>query len=134
MKEQNFVDFFSPGTLFAEVDTRKIDSWDVEKAIEMSKSIIQRYGARPYAFQFFTKARSDDDLDSREVKRSGTYFINGTVKSLEELEAENDPNNRILISNMRCNKWDKIVQTRSLYNWTQPFKDGDQVIKVEENK
>ena len=132
MVKKHFVEFFSPGSFFAETDTKSIDSWDIDKAKEMAKSITQRYGAKPYAFRFITRGRTDDELDSKVVEQSGYYFINGVVKTLEEIKAENNPDNRILISNMECNGWDRVVITRSPYRWTQPFGKEDSVVTIEE--
>ena len=129
--KKHFVEFYSPGSFFAETDMREIDSWDIDKAKELAKEIIQRYGAKPYAFKFITRGRTDDELDSKVIEESGYYFINGIVKTLEEIKAENNPNNKILISNMECNKWDKVVITYSPYKWTQPFRKNDSVVTIE---
>ena len=129
--EKHFVKFFSAGTFGAEQPVKEIDSWDVDKAIEMSKEITERYGAKPYGFRFFTKGRTEADLDSKVVAESGTYFINGVVETLEEIKAKGDPNNRILISNMECNGWNKVVTTYNPYKWTQPFTENDTVVTVE---
>ena len=129
--EKHFVKFFSAGTFVVEQTVKEIDSWDVDKAIEMSKEITERYGAKPYGFRFFTKGRTEADLDSKVVAQSGTYFINGVVETLEEIKAKGDPNNRILISNMECNGWDKVVTTYNPYKWTQPFEANDTVVTVE---
>lgn len=131
--EKHFVEFFSPGTFVAETTTKPIDSWDVSKALEMAKNITERWNSKPYGFQFFTKARMDDELDSHEIARSGIYYINGTIKTLEDLKAEKNPDNRTLISNMECNGWDRVVQTCSPWKWTQPFDDDDHVVTLEKS-
>lgn len=128
--EKHFVKFFSSGTFVAEQTVKEIDSWDVDKAIEMSKEITERYGAKPYGFRFFTKGRTEADLDSKVIAKSGIYFINGVVETLEEIKAKGDPNNRILISNMECNGWDKVVTTHNPYKWTQPFGVNDAIVTV----
>lgn len=130
--EKHFVTFYSPGTFCAETNECPIDSWNVDEALKMSKEITQRYGAKPYGFRFFTRSRSDDELDSHVANRSGMYYINGIIKTLEDIKAENDSSNRILISNMEINGWDKVVQTRSPYLWTQPFEEGDQIAYTQE--
>lgn len=130
--EKHFVTFYSPGTFCAETNECPIDSWNVDEALKMSKEITQRYRAKPYGFRFFTRSRSDDELDSHVTNRSGMYYINGVIKTLEDIKAENDSSNRILISNMEINGWDKVVQTRSPYLWTQRFKEGDQIVYTEE--
>ena len=131
MVKKHFVEFYSPGSFFAETDTKAIDSWDIEKAKEMAKEIIQRYGAKPYAFRFITRGRTDDELDSKVIEQSGYHFINGTIKTLAEIKAENNPDDKVLISNMECNGWDKVVITHSPYKWTQPFTEEDSVVTIE---
>jgi hypothetical protein len=34
----------------------------------------------------------------------------------------------ILVSNMECNNWKRIVTTTNGYRWTQPLKDEDKVV------
>lgn len=128
--EKHFVRFLSAGTFVAEETTREIDSWDVEKAAEMSKEIVERYGSRPYGFQFITRSRNDDELDSRISASGGVYYINGIVHTLEDLKKANNPDDKILISNMECNGWDKVVTTHNPYKWTQPFNADDEIINI----
>lgn len=128
--KKHFVTFLSPGTFMAEETTKPISSWDVDEAIEMAKAIIERYGSKPYGFYFLTRERNDDELDSHIAETSGMYYINGVVETLEELKAKNDTNNRILISNMECNGWKRVVTTYSPWKWTQPFKDDDHIVSM----
>lgn len=123
-----FVEFFSPGSFVAEKDSMPIDSYNIEKACEMSKTITQRYDAKPYGFRFVTRSRGDNDLDSHISDTSAMYYIDGTVLSLEELETRGDPRDRILISNMKSNKWSHVVRTFSPYLWTQPLERGDKIV------
>lgn len=126
--EQHFVHFMSPGTFFAEQSSKEIDSWDPKKAMEMADEITERYGATPYGFYFTTRRRQDDELDSKEVARSNTYYLGGKVETLAEIEARNDPKEDILRSNMRCNGWDKIVVNTNSWKWTQPLEEHDVVL------
>ena len=128
--KKHFVKFYSAGTFVAEESVKEVDSWDVDKAVAMSKDITERYGAKPYGFRFITRGRTDKDLDSKIVAESGMYFINGVVETLDEIKAKGDSNNRILISNMECNGWDKVVTTKNPYVWTQPFGKNDKIINV----
>ncbi len=73
--KKHFVTFLSPGTFVHEETTNPIDSWDVEKACNMAHKIVERHASRPFAFQFSTRERKDDELDSRVVKESGRYFL-----------------------------------------------------------
>lgn len=129
--KQHFVVFYSPGTIVAESDTKKIASWDVAKAQRMAEDIVQRHGATPYGFRFITRARGEEDLDSKEVDHSGMYYLGGKVETYEEVVARNDPKENILRDNMRFNKWNRIVTTTRGYRWTQPLNDDDVVLNPE---
>jgi hypothetical protein len=120
---KHFVTFLLPGFICAETSEREIENWDIEKAKEYYEECTY---IKPYGFYFTTYERTDIDWGPKEIAHSGTYFINGTVKTLEEVKAENNPRNEILIDNMRINKWDKIVTTQS--GFTQPFLEDDKNI------
>lgn len=125
--EKHFVTFFSPGTFMAEQTTKEIDSWDVDKAIFMAASISERYNAKPYGFRFSTRSRGPDDLDSKVVERSGTYYLNCKVLTLDDIP--DDDGNHILRSNMKANGFKKVVQPIQGWAWTQPLHDGDVVLE-----
>jgi hypothetical protein len=126
--KKHFVIFFSPGTLVAESDIKPIESWDVDAAIEMSRGIEARYGATPFGFQFITKERNEDELDSHVSECSVMYYLGGEVLTLTEIKERSDPRDSILISNMECNGWDRVIENRNSYLWCQPLKDGDVVL------
>jgi hypothetical protein len=128
--EKRFVEFFSPGAFVYEKREREIDAWDVPKAIEMYKGIVERGGPRSYGFRFITKTRGDADLDSKQSAASGMYYINGAVRTLGEIKAENNPKNEILICNMENNGYDRVVTTGSPIRWTAPFMEGDEIVRV----
>lgn len=128
--EKHFVRFLSAGTFVAEETVMPIEEWDVGQAIEMSRNITERYGAKPYGFQFVTKGRTDEELDSKVINRSGIYYINGVVETLSQVKAKGNPGDRILISNMESNGWDKVVTTYNPYKWTQPFNEEDSVVTI----
>jgi len=104
--EKHFVVFCSPGTL----------------------EIKERYGALPYGFYFTTRSRNEEDLDSHESARSHMYYLGGEVLTLKQVRAKDDPDDKILISNMEANKWDRIVINTNSYKWTQPLEKGDIVL------
>ena len=128
--QKHFITFLSPGTFVAETREKEIDSWDVDKAVTMSKKIVERYNARPYGFYFTTRARSDNDLDSKEVKRSGTYYLGGKILTLAQIKARKNPKDSILISNMQSNKWDRVVENGNSWITVQPLESGDTVLDV----
>lgn len=127
---QHFVTFYSPGTFFSEESTKPIVSWDVDKAIEMARDVTERYNATPYGFRFSTRERGPDDFDSKETARSQTYYLGGRIETLAEVEARNDPKERILLSNMRGNGFDRIVVNDNSWRATLPLYDGDVVLNV----
>ncbi len=128
--EKNFVTFMSPGTFFAETTTKEIDTWDVELAKKMAEKIVERYNARPYGFYFSTRAREDDELDSKTVKTSNRYYIaeNGKVETIEEIEARNDPDEEILRANMRGNGYERVFTTTKGWKATLPIEEGDMLV------
>lgn len=125
---KRFVTFYSPGTFVSEETTKHIDKWDIDKAVEMSQEITERHAAKPYGFRFTTRERADDELDSKVREKSNMYYLGGDVFTLEEIKAKNDPSDRILISNMECNHWDKIVVNTNSWRFTAPLMDGDVVL------
>ena len=126
--KQDFVTFFSPGTFVAESTTKEVPSWNVPKVLEMLPDIEERYGARPYGFQFSTKKRGWRDFEPREIKRSGMYYVNCRVQTLEEIESRSDPKESTLLANMKCNGWNKVVSAKEGWSWTQPLREGDEVL------
>ena len=126
--KQHFVTFYSPGTFVAEHSELPIDAWDVDKAVNMARNIKERYGATPYGFEFTTRERGAKDLDSKISKTSNFYFLGGKIETIEEVAARADPKEAILLSNMRCNGWKRIIENRNSWRWTQPLKDTDIVL------
>lgn len=126
--QKHFVTFYSPGTFVHEETTRPIEEWNVEEAVEMSKSITERYGATPFGFQFTTRARKHDELDSKEIAESPMYYLGGEVLTLDDVKRRNDPDDKILISNMECNGWMRIVENNNSYRITLPLTAGDVVL------
>lgn len=127
--KKHFVTFYSPGSFVHEETTKPIDSWNIEKAVKMSKEIKERYDAIPHSFQFKTRIRGDHDLDSKVSKVSKTYFLGGEILTLAEVK-EKMPDERILISNMKGNGWDKIIINTNSWKATLPFTDDCELLKV----
>lgn len=131
---KHYVEFFSPGTFLSETSTEEIASWDIDTAVQMATKVTERYGAIPYGFQFSTRERSAKDFDSKETKRSQTYFLGGKIETLAEVEARNDPEEAILRSNMRANGYTKIVVNTNSWKATLPFNKGDVFLDVDMKK
>ena len=126
--KKDFVEYYSPGSFMAETTLEPIDSWDVATATEMAHGIKERHGATPYGFRFITKGREPDELDSKTINKSNMYYLGGKVETVEEVEARNDPKEEILLSNMKCNGYDKIIVNDNSWRWTAPLKDDDVVL------
>ena len=124
--ESHFVTFYSPGTFVAENTTVPIPSWDIKLAEKMAKDITERHNAHPYCFQFTTRGRDDNELDSKVTKISCRYFIEGKVETLAEVE-RTQPGS-ILASNMRCNHIKRVISTTKGWKWTIPLKDDDYIL------
>lgn len=127
MMEKHFVTFYSPGTITAETSTKEIDAWDTAAACEMARGIKERYDAVPYGFRFSTRGRGPDDLDSKKIATSGFYYLGGKIETLAEVEAR-EPGS-ILASNMRINRWDRVVTNNNSWRWTQPLRPDDTVLE-----
>lgn len=126
--KKHFVRFYSPGSFTSETTEKEIDSWDIERAKELARGIKERHGATPYGFQFFTRERSDADLDSQVSKTSNMYFLGGRILYLSEIMQKNDPNDTILISNMKNNGYDRVIENTNSWKITLPLDKDDVVL------
>lgn len=126
--KKNFVIFYSPGTFVAETTEEPIDTWDTEAAIEMSRTIKERHGAIPYGFQFITRSRDDNELDSKKTDASPMYYLGGRIETIDEIEIRNDPKEKILRSNMRANGWDRVIVNENSWRTVLPMKMDDVIV------
>lgn len=126
--EKHFVTFFSPGTFVSETSTSEIESWNLDTAIKLSNNIKERYGAKPYGFRFTTRARGERDLDSKITATSRMYYLGGTVYTLDEVLARNDPDEDILRSNMQNNNIKRVIVNTNSWKVTMPLEDDDIVL------
>ena len=139
--KKHFVTFLSPGTFVHEESTYPIDSWDVEAACEKAHSVNERHGARPFAFEFTTRERKDDELDSKVIKTSGRYFLGGQLLAEKEVQAMNksEPSTRdkwgvehgkydILLSNMKNDGWNRMVMNDNSWRIFQPLGKNDVIL------
>jgi hypothetical protein len=126
--KKHFVTFLSPGSFVSEQNTEEIESWDVDKAMKMARNIKQRHGATPYGFYFTTRERGENDFNSKQTEESNMYHLGGDVYTLEDIINRNDPRDNILISNMKCNKWDRVIENNNSWRNTQPLNKDDVVL------
>ena len=130
MIEKHFAVFNSPGIIMSEQTTVEVDYWNIDNAIERARGIVERHGARPYGFFFKTKQLKDGEWEPSEVDRSAFYFLGGTVLTLEQVKARNNPRDRILISNMESNGYAAVVENTNSYTATYPLGEKDIVLDV----
>lgn len=128
MITQHYVEFYSPGTFVSETTAKPVDAWDVEAAVRMASAVTERYNATPYGFRFTTRGREDDELDSRQIAKSPFYYLGGVVETLAEVKAKGDPSDRILISNMECNGWDRVITNTNSWKVTRPLEADDVIL------
>jgi hypothetical protein len=129
--QKHFVTFMSPGTFVRETTQLPIDSWDPQKAMEMARDIVKRHGAKPFGFQFSTRSRGANDLDSMVTATSGVYFLGGKIETLKDVEARDDPKEKILRANMRANDIKRIITNTNSCKITVPFEDSDVLLDFE---
>jgi hypothetical protein len=135
--KKHYVTFYSPGSFCDEMREVEIHGWSPPLAVELSRKVVERYGSRPYGFSFCTKIVSDKipdgfggelSVEPKTVEKSGMYYVNGKMKTIEDVKAENDPGNRILIANMESNGWSCVVETNNGFKHTSVFNNGDQIV------
>jgi hypothetical protein len=116
--------FMSPGTFASETTTVDIDSWDVEKAKEMARTVKERYGATPFGFMFETWTP-----DKIRIDVSPTYYLGGRVRTYEMVLLMNLPEEEILRNNMRYNDIKRVITNTNSYKSVLPLKDDDIVLE-----
>ena len=124
--EKHFVRFYYPGTFVSDTAEKPIESWDINIALDMLESVSSQ--KIPYGFMFITRERADDELDSHESEKSGTYYLGGEVLALEQIKARNDPKDKILISNMEGNNWERVVVNTNSWKITLPLEPDDTIL------
>lgn len=94
----------------------------------MANEITERYNAKPYGFRFTTRTREEFDFDSKVTATSNMYYLGGDIRTVEDVETANDPDERILLQNMRGNGYKAVVTNCNSWKWTQPLQEGDVVL------
>lgn len=126
--QKHFVEFASPGTFVPESSIVEIEAWDPKLAWQMAKDVIERHGAKPFGFHFLTRERREDELNSRIVKRSTFYWLGGKIRTREEVEADNLPNEETLRWNMRTNNIKALVVNENYWTYTGALGDDDTIL------
>jgi hypothetical protein len=126
-REKHIAIFYSPGTFFDETSEHEVQSWDPKEAIQLSETIEERYGAKPYGFRFMTF------LNDGKVKKSSIYFLGGKVETYPEVCKRNSEDENILRSNMLYNKFWTVVTNTNSYKTIRHFSGDDVVVDAEGN-
>jgi hypothetical protein len=98
--------------------------------ITVARLLAAQYSRAPYAFEFVTRSRGPDEMDSKETYLSPTYYLGGEAYTFEQIAARDDPNDRILLENMSCNKWNRVILTPK--GQIRPLNDDDVVLATQE--
>jgi hypothetical protein len=128
--QKHFVTFYSPGTFVPEERTMPIDSWNEQDAVKMARGIVERHSAKPFGFRFTTRARGDNDLDSKVVDQSGMYYLGGKVRTAEEVLAGTDPKEDTLRFNVRVNGIKRVIVNDNSWRFTGAMNDDDVLLDV----
>lgn len=119
-----YAEYDLPGSFFGETVSREIP----ERSVAAAKA------AAPKSAFAFTLYECADPVDlgpeysvvPKRLNVSGKHFLGGQIFTLAQLEALNSPDDRILISNMRSNRWGRVIRT-SMGNW-QPFEETSCIV------
>jgi hypothetical protein len=136
-RRQEYVTFYSPGTLFSESTSKPIERRDPAMAVRMGTDVEERYAAKPYAFRFETRIVADPVPDGeggtmpvqpKTVDETGFYFLGGVLWTLDEVTERNDPKESILRSNMRNNGSEIVCVNDNSWRATMPFGEKDCIV------
>jgi hypothetical protein len=116
---KQYVEFFYPGSFMSETSAQEVA--DRAPPDELPK------GA--YGYRFFARSEVVQDGETfigKNKDYSPTTYC-GEVFTLEDVKALTPRGNyRILVGNMECNKWDRVVRT--IHGQFMPLNDGDAVL------
>jgi hypothetical protein len=125
--EKLYIEILYPGSLVTETERKLVRMKEPEKHAKTLKPLA--FGFR-YVQVTEAKVLGEGKAVLKEKYRPGTFYI-GKVLTLAEVKALKPPDRyEILVSNMECNKWDKVVQCRT--GNFQSFEKNDKVITLKE--
>lgn len=116
---KHFVEWFYPGSFVSETSAEEVPDRSPPK---------YKHGAA-YGYRHFSQTIIEQDgeklVGPRKDVSPMTYY--GEILTLDQVKALPGDDYRILISNMECNGWDRVVRTvrGNFYN----LKDGDTVVR-----
>lgn len=113
---KTYVEFFVPGSFFSESSVKEVTDRSSPKNIPDNVFAYRFYDIEEVVL-------NGEKLKSNTKNHSGMYYF-GKAYTLSEIK-ENFPSQEILISNMKCNNWKKVVKTK-MGNF-QPLNENDVV-------
>jgi hypothetical protein len=116
---KQYVEFFYPGSFVSESSVQEVA--DRNPPAELPK------GA--YGYRFFSRSEVTQDGETLrgQPKDHGPMTYCGEAMTLEDVKALTPAGDyRILVSNMECNGWDRVVRT--IRGQFMPLNDGDVVL------
>lgn len=119
---KHFVIFVISAKFGTTLVEREIDSWDPKLACGLIKTLIT------YPLGFYFETKHCLDIESNYFiteKTSLMFFINGIISSLQELQDRNNPEDSILISQLKQNNVENIITV----NYTQLTQDNNLLYK-----
>lgn len=121
---KHYVEFYHPGAFVSETSAVSIAERCPKVAAAMAPDSA-------YAFRFFDRREVEvegEKLVGNPTNESPTYYIGGELMDYDAVR-DRVPNNEILLSNMRGNRWEHVVRTR--FGNFQPLNEGDQILVAE---
>lgn len=108
--------FLTKGSFFAEEWTELVSSAD-------PNDVVFPDGAYAFTMNERVDVVDGDDVYTGKASQIGPmyYHPDSKVVTFDELMSRNDPRDRILLENMRCNGWSSMIYTRC-GDWPQPYK------------
>ena len=115
-----YVEFQTPGIMFADMWTEDVSSTDPNDV---------KWPENAYAFRMYSRESIEEggEVFMAHPKQIGKtyYHPDSKVRTLREVQMmDKDGEHKILISNMKGNKWDAVVFTR-WGNFPQPYDKED---------
>ena len=122
---RTYVEFVYPGVIVNETSVKEVESRDTSEV---------KVPDGAFGFRFFDVliakvecAGKTVELRSDRLNQSPMHYYGGRIFSREEV-ARKVPDNRILLSNMEGNGWDRVIKTRT--GNFQPFEESDVFIEA----
>jgi hypothetical protein len=115
---KHYVEFLYPGILFSDTSEDEVETRDIHK-LE-----IPEYS---FGFRFFDREQTilDGEVLTGKSKNYSNWYYYGKVMTIDDVK-EQEPDQRILISNMENNDYKRIVRTK--FGQSIPVQDEDVVI------